>query len=70
VKKLLSEGWTPEKDATLKWCVLRDCVLKAAKSVLEWEDSKQPGWFVGLHSKVHRLIIERIVCFKDGYVKT
>jgi len=66
VKKLLSEGWMPEDGATSKWCVLRDCVLKAAKSVLGWEASKQPDWFVESYLKLSPLIIEtRIVCFKD-----
>jgi len=59
VKKLLSEGWTPAEGATSKWCVLRDCVLKAAKSVLGREDSKQPDWFVESYLRLHSLIIKR-----------
>ena len=58
VKKLLSQGWMLEEGATSKWCVLRNCVLKAAKSVLGWEDSKQPDWYVELYSKLRPLIIK------------
>ena len=42
--------------ATFKRDVLS---LKAAKSVLGWEDCKQPDWFVESYSKLHHLIIER-----------
>ena len=43
VKKLLSEGWMIEEGAASKWFELRNCILKAAKSDLGWEDSKQPN---------------------------
>jgi len=39
-----------EEGATFKWDVLRDCVLKAATSVLGWEDCKQPDRFVESYS--------------------
>jgi len=63
VKKLLSEGWTQEESATSRWDMLRDCVLKAAKSVLGWEDSKQPDWFVESYLKLCPLIIKRKCIF-------
>ena len=63
VKKLLSEGWTPAEGATSKWCVLRDCVLKAAKSVLGWEE---PDWFVESYSNLRSLIIKRNHLFQNS----
>ena len=39
--------------------MLRDCVLKAAKSVLGLEDSKQPDWFAESYLKLRPLIIKR-----------
>jgi len=63
VKKLLSEGWTQEEGATSRWDMLRDCVLKVAKSVLGWGDSKQPDWFVESYLKLCSLIIKRKCIF-------
>jgi len=66
---LLSQGWTQEEGATSKWNVLRECVLKAAESVLGWEDSKQPDWFIESYSKLRPLIIKRN-CLFQRWLKT
>ena len=44
------KGLEAGKSIHFKMEVIRDGLSKAATSVLGWEDSKQPDWFVELYS--------------------
>ena len=62
--KLLSKGWRKESSATSKGEVIRDSLLKAATSVLGWEDSRQPDWFVEAYSVLRPLVTKRNQLFR------